>query len=64
MITAHAIPTAPTGPSPRLFERLARSKSNSEIATVDPEATIGSTTPRQAFFMASNRDGTWCSSSR
>ena len=55
-MTAHAIPIAPTGPSPLLFERLARRRSKSAIATVEPEAAIGSTTPRQAFLIATKRD--------
>ena len=59
VMTAQAIPTAPTGPSPRLLERLARRSKRSEIATVEPDATIGSTTPRQAFFIASKRDSSW-----
>jgi hypothetical protein len=42
---AEAIPIAPTGPSPAVFESWLKSKIKREIATVDPEARIGSQTP-------------------
>ena len=56
VIIADAIPIAPTGPSPRLPESWLNNKTNKPAITVDPEARIGSTTPRNAIFMASNLD--------
>ena len=53
---AQTIPIAPTGPSPRLFVSCDNKSTRRPRATVDPEATIGSTTPRQAIFIAVVRD--------
>jgi hypothetical protein len=53
--TAEAIPIAPTGPRPAEFESWLKSSIKSEIATVEPEARIGSHTPRYAARIASKR---------
>ena len=53
---AEAIPIEPTGPSPRLLERSLKRRTINPAITVEPEATIGSTTPRSAIFMDSYRD--------
>ncbi|CAB5052870.1 unannotated protein [freshwater metagenome] len=45
VIIEHTIPIAPIGPRPAVFVSWLKSKIRSEIATVDPEARIGSHTP-------------------
>ena len=51
-----AIPIEPTGPRPRLLERSLSNSTINPAITVDPEAKIGSTTPRHAIFIASYLD--------
>ena len=53
---ADAIPIEPTGPSPRLLDRSLNNKTIKPAMTVEPDAKIGSTVPRQAIFIASYRD--------
>ena len=43
--TEAAIPIAPTGPSPAEFDSWLKSNMRREIATVEPDARIGSQTP-------------------
>ncbi len=61
---APMIPAAPTGPSDRLELSSLSSRHSRPMMTVAALATIGSTTPRQAAFMASVCRAWWCSSSR
>jgi hypothetical protein len=42
---AEAIPIAPTGPRPAVFESWLKRRMRREIATVEPDARIGSQTP-------------------
>jgi hypothetical protein len=49
------IPIAPIGPKPAVFVSWLKSKTNKEIATVEPDAKIGSQTPLYAARIASNR---------
>ena len=51
-----ATPMAPTGPSPRLPDRSLSNKTKRPAITVEPEANIGSTTPLNETFIASNLD--------
>ena len=61
---APTMPAAPTGPSD-LFELSSLSiRHSSPMMTVAALATIGSTTPRHAAFIASVCRVWWCSSSR
>ena len=50
------IPIAPIGPRPFVLVNWLKSNMESEIATVEPEARIGSQTPLYADFIASKRD--------
>ena len=52
VITAAAMPIAPTGPKPRLPERSLSNRTKSAEVTVAPDATIGSKTPLSAAFIA------------
>jgi hypothetical protein len=49
------IPIAPIGPKPAVFVSWLKSKTNKEIATVEPDAKIGSQTPLYAARIATNR---------
>jgi hypothetical protein len=51
---AQTIPIAPTGPRPAVFESWLKRRIRSEIATVEPEARIGSQTPLYAARIAEN----------
>ncbi len=56
MITAAIIPIAPIGPRDLLALSSDKSKTRSPAEVVAPEATIGSTTPRNALRIALNLD--------
>ena len=56
VIIADAIPIAPTGPKPLFPDNWLSRSTNRPAITVDPEARIGSTTPRNAIFIASYLD--------
>ena len=59
MITEQIIPIAPTGPKPLFPDRSLSSKTINAVAVVAPDATIGSTTPLRAAFIALNGVSKW-----
>lgn len=62
--SAPMMPAAPTGPSDRLELSSLRRRHIRPMMTVAALATIGSTVPRQAAFIASVCRSKECSSSR
>ena len=64
VIIETTIPIAPIGPRLAVFVNWLNSKIKSEIATVEPEARIGSQTPLYAARIATNRLSVKCNSSR
>ena len=62
--SAPMMPMAATGPMDRFEFSSESSRQSRPMMTVAAVATIGSTVPRQARFMASKWLAWWCSSSR
>ena len=54
---------APTGPRDLFASSSESNKTKSPAETVAPDATIGSTTPFQAFLIALNLEAAKCNSS-
>ena len=54
VMTEHAIPIAPIGPRPAVLVNWLNKSTRREIATVEPDARIGSQTPLYAARIASN----------
>ena len=59
VITEQIIPIAPTGPNPLFPDRSLSSRTIKAVVVVAPDATIGSTTPRRAAFIASKGKSKW-----
>ena len=51
-----ATPIAPTGPNPRFPDKSLNNKTSKPAITVEPDANIGSNTPRNETLIASYRD--------
>ena len=59
VMTEQIIPIAPTGPNPLFPERSLSNKTINAVVVVAPDATMGSTTPFKAAFIALNGVSKW-----